>query len=246
MANSGKRSLGEKLNTWVQTIAILAAGLWGAYVFIYQEFWLPKSSPTSVTLDVSLRKAGKANHNNGPLEAIELLVLAKNTTKYPIELLPSIFVVHGLEFVAATLSDENAFDRNLESKGSESAPITPHSGKYRNRHSIEASRTEISIGSPFFDTRLNPGETIKRTFIITIPGDEYDALKASVIVPRCSRELFSSSCEEKRTKLEWGYNKEKQQPESVWCQDGKCTVIEKDDYKSRKIRRAISKVMLSL
>nr|VFK43927.1 MAG: hypothetical protein BECKTC1821D_GA0114238_101919 [Candidatus Kentron sp. TC]VFK55343.1 MAG: hypothetical protein BECKTC1821F_GA0114240_100678 [Candidatus Kentron sp. TC] len=241
MANSRTGSFGERLNTWVQIIAILMAGCWGVYVFIYQEFLAPKSAPTSLTLEVSLRKAGKVHDDNGRFEAMELSVLARNTTEYPIALLPGIFVIHGIEFAPATESDQDTFDEKLESE-----PMIPYSGSYRNKHSVEKSRTEVSIGSPFSDTALKPGETIKRVFLIAVPSHEYDALQASVIVPRCREGTSSESCEEKNGKFKWRYDKERHSPISLWRHDEKWKPMEKDDYELRKIQRATSKVMLSL
>nr|VFJ58464.1 MAG: hypothetical protein BECKFW1821A_GA0114235_108213 [Candidatus Kentron sp. FW]VFJ63096.1 MAG: hypothetical protein BECKFW1821B_GA0114236_107914 [Candidatus Kentron sp. FW] len=241
MNNSEKRSLGEEFKNWVQTLAIILAGLWGAYVFIYQEFWIPKSAPTSLTLDVSLRKAGKTNYDNKHSQAaIELSIIAKNTTKYPIGLLPGIFMIHGIEFTVAG-SDEDTFDKKLESE-----LVIPYSGKYRNRHFMEKSRTEVSIGSPFSDTVLKPGETIKRVFLTTIPADKYDALKASIIIPRCREGTSLESCEEKKERFEWDYNKEKYFPELFFLNGEERKLIEKDHYESYRIRMAISEVMLSL
>lgn len=40
----------------VQTTAIVLAGVWALYTFVYKEILLPKSAPVNVSIDLQLKK----------------------------------------------------------------------------------------------------------------------------------------------------------------------------------------------
>ena len=100
MATSSERSIAKELNTWVQTIVIIIAFIWGAYTFIYKEIVLPKAAPVNVTVDLLLKKIGPPNSplqkgENGALIAIEMDVSAANPSSRSVNLFPSVWFAHG-------------------------------------------------------------------------------------------------------------------------------------------------------
>jgi len=44
VADPDKKTIGERINTWVQTVGIVAAGIWASYTFVYNEVFVPRSA----------------------------------------------------------------------------------------------------------------------------------------------------------------------------------------------------------
>ena len=49
MGNNENPTFGKTLNTWVQTIGIIAAGAWGIYTFAFKEIVTPRSAPINIS-----------------------------------------------------------------------------------------------------------------------------------------------------------------------------------------------------
>src|SRR6266513_4802955 len=101
-----KRSLGERLNTWVQTIGILIAAAWGVYTFVHKEITAPRAAPVNISLDLQLKKLG-ANEPNKELVAVELKASATNPSTREIHLLPNLWTAYGINVVAAKPNDSD-------------------------------------------------------------------------------------------------------------------------------------------
>nr|VFK22013.1 MAG: hypothetical protein BECKLFY1418C_GA0070996_110910 [Candidatus Kentron sp. LFY] len=109
-----KKSFEKRLNTWVQIIAIFLTGLWVGWVHVYEEIIVPKLAKSVLTLDASLHKANKITIDNKDFYLVNLLITAKNTTKYSVELFPGLFMVDGIK-LTTTEDEENKFDEKLKS-----------------------------------------------------------------------------------------------------------------------------------
>ena len=64
----------EALNNVVQTIALLAAGIWGVYNFVYQAKVVPSLAPPTLAVTCTVEKAGQ----RGNLTAIRSTVTRAN------------------------------------------------------------------------------------------------------------------------------------------------------------------------
>src|SRR5713226_5577170 len=111
MAEAANRSLGQEINSWVQTIGIVIAATWGAWTFVYKEIVVPKSAPVNVTVDLELKKIGanQPGATKAKLIPVELRVSAKNPSSREIYLLPSVWMASGVK-VAST---KHAIDEGL-------------------------------------------------------------------------------------------------------------------------------------
>lgn len=64
----------EALNHVVQTIALLDAGIWGVYTFVYQAKVVPSLAPPTLSVTCTVEKAGQ----RGNLTAIRSTVTRAN------------------------------------------------------------------------------------------------------------------------------------------------------------------------
>jgi hypothetical protein len=80
-------SFSKELNTWVQTVGILIAAVWGVYTFIFKEIWIPESAPVNVTVDLQLNKLGVSNSTDKSgskqLMAVQMKLSAANSNRLP-------------------------------------------------------------------------------------------------------------------------------------------------------------------
>lgn len=88
----------QSIHLWVQIVGIIAAGLWGAWVFIVKEIRQPAAAPVNVSLELGLSDRGLtpapvAGQPN--LLAVELQIAARNPSPRSVQLFPSMFVVSG-------------------------------------------------------------------------------------------------------------------------------------------------------
>lgn len=189
MANPQERTLGEKLNTWVQTIGIIAAGIWAAYTFVYLQYLLPKSTPINVTLNLQLKKIGTGSGKR-PLVPIEMKITAINPSPRTVYLLASAWVVSGYKLISPQ-------DRKSPLKDV-AQHLNSGDEEYVERHSSFGSPSVVTVGSLFGDDSLQPGETVSRTVIFYVPPGKYDKLDAEVDIPNISAEDVA--------KVEWTYD----------------------------------------
>jgi hypothetical protein len=125
-ANSQQRFLPQNLNTWVQTIGIIGAAIWGIYAFHQQYYVIPSSAPVNITLDLQLKRSGVVklggkNSGNNQLLTIEMKVSATNPSSRTVYLLQSAWYVYGLRLKNEEGIEDKAFNadakRFLNSKG---------------------------------------------------------------------------------------------------------------------------------
>ena len=57
--NGHKKFSTEALNNMVQTLAIIMAGAWGVYTFVYQAKIAPGLEPPTISVSSTLEKAGQ-------------------------------------------------------------------------------------------------------------------------------------------------------------------------------------------
>jgi hypothetical protein len=204
--NPPAKSLGEKLNTWVQTVGIvigsIIVSLWGLYAFYYKEIYIPKSAPVNITLDLLLKKSDvsetKRNSKNQRLYAIEMKVAAKNPSSRTIYLFPNRFVVYGLntDVTYSWINDgyENFVEKNISNIKKYFCGMLP-------KHSPIIKRSLIVVGELFTDKFLKPNEMVGRTLIFHVPRGEYDMLEVFARIPTNAKDT-------KKFTVEYYYDKQ--------------------------------------
>jgi hypothetical protein len=166
--DSGKRSLGERINTWVQIVGILVAAGWGVYTFVYKEIELPSLVP--VNLEISNPVIMTSSANNG-LCAVQIRFAAKNPSSREVHLLPGIWVAFGTH-VKAAATDDAAFEKDASAILKDPRIINAVQ-----RHVQLQSGSMVAMGNLFGDITLKPwGETAGYSILFYIPASDYDEI----------------------------------------------------------------------
>jgi hypothetical protein len=181
MANSQERGFGEKLNTWMQTIAIIMAAAWAVYTFIYKEILVPKSAPVNISLDLELKKsatsATRGVAHGKQFDAIEMKVSAKNPSSRTIYLLPNKFIAYGFKITA----DGSEIPEQIPTL--EKNPC----GMITKNYTL-SKPSVIVIGDIIYDFLLRPGEQVGRVLVFLVPKGEYDILEVITRIPTTAKE----------------------------------------------------------
>lgn len=190
---SQKRSFGERLNTWVQTIAIVLAGIWALWNFVFKEILLPKTAPINISLNLELKKMPIMEvKQQKQLSVVELNAIAKNPSSREVTLFPSSFIVTGYKMVR---QKENNFLKMCDKV-------------FGKDYSVECARKHATIkfvsiiitGGLYYDKIIKPNEQIERSIVFYVPFKEYDIIQAVVNVP--------TAREKRDIMLKWNFDKE--------------------------------------
>ncbi|MBL6078206.1 hypothetical protein JMJ56_09335 [Belnapia sp. T18] len=164
----------DKLSTVVQTLAILGAGAWGVYTFIYEARIKPGLAPPSLSVTTTLEKAGE---RDGRL-AIRSTVTRTNVGEAGVRVL-------GLTY--------NVIGTGMRFTGPEAGP-SPESLAGRSEVTAarygRAERQEMVLRQgvlfagatalPAEPSELQPGEAVSRDLIFYVERDRYDSLRFQV------------------------------------------------------------------
>lgn len=174
-----ERTVEERINTWAQIVAIVVAGIWAVYAFVYKEILVPESAPVNVSLEVAMERpdAAKTPPPVGMMP-IQLRIVARNPSARTVDLLPSIAVIRGMSLVRGN----PAFPQELPRVAMTSGRPT-----LQQRYAILNDGGIVAAGNAVPDAELRPSETISRTQIFYVPASAYDVLAADVIIPTAPR-----------------------------------------------------------
>lgn len=181
-----RRRLGlEGANTLVQTLAILGAGAWGVYTFVYEARIKPGLAPPSVSVKTDLARVGE----RGDRVAIRSTVTRTNVGQAGVRVLGLTYTVIGIRTrFAESGADEAA--RAAEREAAFRAALTGTA-------SLDVARdyTRESGGTPILrqgllfsgatplpsePSDLNPGESVSRDVIVYADRKAYDAVRFEV------------------------------------------------------------------
>ncbi|MBY0256849.1 hypothetical protein [Methylobacterium sp.] len=165
----------ERANALVQTLAIVAAGAWAVYTFIYEARIKPALEPPAVSVTTSLVRAGE----RGQHVAIRSTVTRKNVGQTGVRVLGLVYNVTGVRV---------RFDAESGTKpagGTTSADRTIAARAYAFAGPGEAILRESRLfagateagGDP---SELNPGETVSRDLIVYADRDRFDFVRFEV------------------------------------------------------------------
>ncbi len=184
------------LHEWVRTLGIIIAASWGVYTFIWKEIYVPSQAPASISLQISLTPIAVDGQSDRPQPSLqrELKVSATNASNRRLYLLSSfweLFPIHRQVLNRSTFPEraKGPFDAIHVERGAELQPYP----------------TEAA-GKLFVDDHINPGETIHRSVIVSLPSGSY-AAQVDVLVPVLTREPPKGNGLLGGRMLEWGYDK---------------------------------------
>jgi hypothetical protein len=184
------------LHEWVRTTGIIIAASWGVYTFVWKEMYVPSKAPASITLEISLiPMAGDGGSGSSPPSLQrELKVSATNASSRRVYLLSSfweLFPIH------RQVLDRSTFPSRA--KG-------PFDAIHVERGAVLQPYPTEAAGKLFVDDHINPGETIHRSVIVSLPAGAY-AAQVDVLVPVLTREPPKDNGLLGGRVLEWGYDK---------------------------------------
>ena len=163
----------ETLNGAVQTLAIVLAGAWAVYTFVYEAKIAPGLAPPSVSVTSALERVGQ----RGDLVAIRSTVTRTNVGQTEVRVLGLTYNVVGVRTHFAEAPAARAMPEDL----SGSSTITearyydePGGGEVLLRHGV---LFEGAMASPSGPSGLNPGETVSRDLIFYADPTRFDAIR---------------------------------------------------------------------
>jgi hypothetical protein len=169
---SGGDSRLSALRDVVEIVAILAAGIWAFYVFVYENNFKPSHAPPSINVTASLDKLGE--HNG--LVAIRIRVELRNSSSVSIRILGNAVTVYG-QHVALISTKRLPFQTSNEVelrafyRASQTVPV------------YSSARLGKAVDpSSHYDTELDPGDSSSEEDVFYIPHKAFDLLTLRVNV----------------------------------------------------------------
>lgn len=170
---AASRFSAEALNSVVQTVAIVLAGVWAVYTFIYEAEIAPGLAPPSVSVTTKLEMVGEKDG----MAAIRSTVTRTNVSKTEVRVLGLTYNVVGvsMRFGREVASGAMANDLPMSSMVTQSRYYDePGRGEVILRHGVlfEGATTLRSEASG-----LNPGEAVSRDLIFYVDAAKFDAIR---------------------------------------------------------------------
>ncbi|SDD06898.1 hypothetical protein [Belnapia rosea] len=164
----------DRLSTLVQTLAILGAGAWGVYTFIYEARIKPGLAPPSVSVTTTLEKAGE---RDGRL-AIRSTVTRTNVGETGVRILGLTYNVIGTGMRFAGPDAEPG----PESLAGTSQVTAARYGRPERQEMVlrQGILFEGATALPAEPSALQPGESVSRDLIFYVERDRYDSLRFQV------------------------------------------------------------------
>lgn len=182
---------------WIQTIAILLASLWGIYTFIWQDILVPSWQPAHINLSIAATPVVSPMKPGGGTEVL-LKISAVNPSNRKLYLLANAWQIQESRRQRAREAD---FHSSADSALRGAALVHVERGSNR-----EVGPT-LALGRLFDDEFIQPGETLNRTILVSVPSS-IDAVEFSVVIPTLIRkpdhQLFAGK------RLEWSFHADDQ------------------------------------
>ncbi|AWN55870.1 hypothetical protein [Methylobacterium sp. 17Sr1-1] len=159
----------DRVNTLVQTLALLGAGAWGVYTFVYEARIKPGLAPPAVSVTTALAKAGERDGH----VAIRSTVTRRNVGEAGVRVLGLAYTVSGIrarfgpDAAAPERAGGTAFARGYDLD--EPGTVILRQGK------LFAGATDGAEPSD-----LNPGEAVSRDSIFYADAKAYDFVRFEV------------------------------------------------------------------
>jgi|APCry1669191860_1035381.scaffolds.fasta_scaffold00755_3 hypothetical protein len=166
----------EVLNL-IQAFAILLAGCWAVYTFIYQQQIQPALEPPALTVDCRLEKVG----TQGNITAIKATITRKNVGQQGIRILG---LAHNLRAVKQNLKSATVPDTPIEPLHTDIASFL--SNRYIGpplRDEVVARGASLFHGGTDLEasvSELNAGESLSRDLLFFVDHQEFDSVRIKI------------------------------------------------------------------
>lgn len=165
------RAFEERLNTWLQNVAIIAAGLWAAYTFIFKEFVQPGLAPAHIAVDLELTQ--EATHSIGVSQHPDsfAVLLGRVTLSNPSP--QRLYKIAGVGLLYGyTLNMPIGLPQSLASRAN--ILLSEHQDSQLSQQGF-VGRKELAGVVSFTDPELlQPGEVVKQDWLFHVPSGKYD------------------------------------------------------------------------
>jgi hypothetical protein len=157
-------SIIQSVNLWVQTIAIVLAGIWAIYQFVWKEFVQPAFVSFSINGDIDA--TADPAQRIGEALPIKLDIKIQNTSKRDLRVIGALITVEGVEI--ATLPFSDPLQLQISSReGAEN--VLKHSWiNWKARSDLLAT----SVQYPNFT--LVSGDSVAKELTIIVPVNKFD------------------------------------------------------------------------
>ena len=161
----------ESTKNFIEIIAILCAGAWAIYVFIYQEHIAPANALPRASIDSQIVSLGKIQGGN----AIKLKTALRNNGKVRVHLIGYWFNVIGLKINKNAELSDNEFTDMLKKE------FIPNKYQIRVRREFEIIDRDIIDSGTFVDDSwlLDQSDIIEQERSIFV-SDQYDMVVINV------------------------------------------------------------------
>ena len=173
----GKWFNSESVNNITQTLALVGAGIWGIYTFIYQAQIVPTLAPPTLSVTSNLEKAGQ----KGDKDAILATITRSNVGQTSVKVLGYTFNVIG---VKQGFYNENETNPAFLQKNQDSSTVR-EARRYGNPEKTETImhfgrlfKGASDLSSELAD--LNPSESLSRVFIFYADRSKFDYITIRV------------------------------------------------------------------
>jgi hypothetical protein len=155
----------------IEAVAIVAAGLWAFYTFIYQETIKPAGEPAALVQTVAVHRLGRDAHR----DILSIDVRLQNTGKTRIDIAADAYNVWGIRYA----THEAVSETNSPNGRSYSREIPVLSNRVID--SVVELRAAAEGGDPRRHIVMEPGATVSTGGVIVVPRGAYDVIHAQVI-----------------------------------------------------------------
>jgi hypothetical protein len=154
----------------VEAIAIVSAGIWAFYTFIYQERIKPAGEPAALTPSIEVRRLGR----DPKREILSIDLHLKNTGKTELDIAANAYNVWGDTYAARQSTTLNA---------------TPQVRRYfhglrQTSSTLIATFAELreAAGRRGYHIFIEPGAEDLLSYVVVVPRGVYDVIHAQVIM----------------------------------------------------------------
>ena len=165
----------DTVSAAVQTLAILGAGAWGIYTFVYEAKIVPGLAPPTVSVTSALEKAGE----KGDLVAIRSTVTRTNVGQTGVRLLGLTYNVVGVKMRFGEDPAGAAAALGADLARSSTVSAAKHYGEAENGEVIlrQGVLFEGATALPSSESHLNPGEAVSRDLIFYVDRTRFDSVR---------------------------------------------------------------------
>jgi hypothetical protein len=164
----------ETLNSAVQTLAIVLAGAWGVYTFVYEAKIAPGLAPPSVSVTSALERVGERDG----MVAIRSTVTRTNVGQAEVRVLGLTYNVVGVR---------TRFGEGAAAAGAMPGELPASSTVAQARHYDEPEGGEVILrhgvlfegatALPSEPSALNPGEAVSRDLVFYADPARFDSIR---------------------------------------------------------------------